>query len=247
MKDPCWCCSSFVESATSPAQRNCILTALAWQQPQSAKMDMSGSGQVSPVCQGGMWEALLSTAVLFSGASPVITLRMLRHINIQVISNRTYYRYQKRHLLPSIARVSLLFNTTLWWTVFIIRVAITPGIYKIWSLSPLTTTQNNRRSYQELLMFASPSCTAVTSIMNTFFTHKQLITFDAEISSCSNIAVLNHLLGPLLESGQNLIWNNLIWNFHWPTKLWSFDYFYPTYKTSFVSYLIHRYCILFPC
>lgn len=49
---------------------------------------------------------VLSSAVLFSGANPTVTLRMLRLINLQVMCDRTFYRYQEGYLLPAIADVS---------------------------------------------------------------------------------------------------------------------------------------------
>ncbi|KAG0444886.1 hypothetical protein HPB47_013268 [Ixodes persulcatus] len=45
---------------------------------------------------------LLSSHLLFSGSSVTSTLRMLRHMNVEVFSDQTFYKYQKSLLFPAI-------------------------------------------------------------------------------------------------------------------------------------------------
>lgn len=47
----------------------------------------------------------LSAAILFSGGSPTRALRMLQLINVQVMTSRTFFNYQKGYLLPAIKNV----------------------------------------------------------------------------------------------------------------------------------------------
>ena len=48
---------------------------------------------------------LLSAAILFSGATPGKVLRMLNHMQVACISDRTFYRHQSRFLEPAIMTV----------------------------------------------------------------------------------------------------------------------------------------------
>ena len=48
---------------------------------------------------------LLSGAILFSGATPGKVLRMLNHMQVACISDRTFYRHQSRFLEPAIFTV----------------------------------------------------------------------------------------------------------------------------------------------
>ncbi|XP_064467677.1 uncharacterized protein LOC135378562 [Ornithodoros turicata] len=48
---------------------------------------------------------LLSAAILFSGSSPVSTLRMLELMNMKVFCRHTYFNYQRGYLLPAIEQV----------------------------------------------------------------------------------------------------------------------------------------------
>ncbi|KAG0416988.1 hypothetical protein HPB47_005984 [Ixodes persulcatus] len=50
---------------------------------------------------------LLSSHLLFSGSSVTSTLRMLRHMNVEVFSDQTFYKYQKSLLFPAIDEVYL--------------------------------------------------------------------------------------------------------------------------------------------
>ncbi|CAN8023127.1 unnamed protein product [Ixodes persulcatus] len=50
---------------------------------------------------------LLSSHLLFSGSSVTTTLRMLRHMNVEVFSDQTFYKYQKSLLFPAIDEVYL--------------------------------------------------------------------------------------------------------------------------------------------
>ncbi|CAN7941323.1 unnamed protein product [Ixodes pacificus] len=50
---------------------------------------------------------LLSSHLLFSGSSVTSTLRMLRHMNVEVFSDQTFYTYQKSLLFPAIDEVYL--------------------------------------------------------------------------------------------------------------------------------------------
>ncbi|KAG0429539.1 hypothetical protein HPB47_023554 [Ixodes persulcatus] len=50
---------------------------------------------------------LLSSHLLFSGSSVTSTLRMLRHMNLEVFSDQTFYKYQKSLLFPAIDEVYL--------------------------------------------------------------------------------------------------------------------------------------------
>ncbi|CAN7938098.1 unnamed protein product, partial [Ixodes hexagonus] len=47
----------------------------------------------------------LSAVLLFSGSSPAPALRMMRLMNIRVISERNYYDYQQGYLLPAVQTV----------------------------------------------------------------------------------------------------------------------------------------------
>ncbi|XP_064476231.1 uncharacterized protein LOC135390200 [Ornithodoros turicata] len=49
--------------------------------------------------------ALLSAALLYSGSSPTCTLRMLRQMRVQVLTDRQYYRYQGAYLFPTVNKV----------------------------------------------------------------------------------------------------------------------------------------------
>ena len=48
---------------------------------------------------------LLAGAILFSGSSPAQSLRMLRHLTVQSISERTYYLIQQLYLVPTVQEV----------------------------------------------------------------------------------------------------------------------------------------------
>ena len=48
---------------------------------------------------------LLSAAILFSGATPGKVLRLLDHMQVASISDRTFYRHQNRFLEPAILAV----------------------------------------------------------------------------------------------------------------------------------------------
>ncbi|XP_064460777.1 uncharacterized protein LOC135370836 isoform X1 [Ornithodoros turicata] len=48
---------------------------------------------------------LLSAAILFSGASPTPTLRMLKLINVKIFCDHTFFNYQRGYLLPAITEV----------------------------------------------------------------------------------------------------------------------------------------------
>ena len=48
---------------------------------------------------------LLSAAILFSGATPGKVLRLLNHMQVACISDRTYYRHQRRFLEPAVFAV----------------------------------------------------------------------------------------------------------------------------------------------
>ena len=48
---------------------------------------------------------LLSAAILFTGATPGKVLRLLQHIKVACISDRTFYRHQSRFLEPAVLAV----------------------------------------------------------------------------------------------------------------------------------------------
>lgn len=48
---------------------------------------------------------LLSASILFSGATPGKVLRMMSHMQVACISDRTFYLHQHRYLEPSIVSV----------------------------------------------------------------------------------------------------------------------------------------------
>ena len=48
---------------------------------------------------------LLSAAILFSGATPGKVLRLLNHMQVACISDRTFYRHQARFLEPAVLAV----------------------------------------------------------------------------------------------------------------------------------------------
>ena len=48
---------------------------------------------------------LLSAAILYGGASPTKVLRVLNHMNLKVISNRTYMEHQRDYLQPATIRI----------------------------------------------------------------------------------------------------------------------------------------------
>ena len=48
---------------------------------------------------------LLSAAILFSGATPGKALRLLNHMQVACISDRTFYRHQNRYLEPAILAI----------------------------------------------------------------------------------------------------------------------------------------------
>ncbi|XP_064467916.1 uncharacterized protein LOC135378751 [Ornithodoros turicata] len=56
---------------------------------------------------------LLSAAILFSGASPIPTLRMLQLINVKAICDNTFFCYQRGYLLPAITEVWIQHQATL--------------------------------------------------------------------------------------------------------------------------------------
>ncbi|XP_070390968.1 uncharacterized protein [Dermacentor albipictus] len=51
----------------------------------------------------------LSAAILFSGSSAAGTLRMMRLMGVQVISDQTFFSYQKAYLFPAVTAVSISF------------------------------------------------------------------------------------------------------------------------------------------
>lgn len=48
----------------------------------------------------------LCAGILFSGSSPAPALRMMRLMNLRVISERTFHEYQEAYLLPAVQTVS---------------------------------------------------------------------------------------------------------------------------------------------
>ncbi|CAN7950596.1 unnamed protein product, partial [Ixodes hexagonus] len=56
---------------------------------------------------------LVCSAILFSGASPVTTLRVLKSINVATISESTYFDSQTSYLLPAVKQVYNRHNTEL--------------------------------------------------------------------------------------------------------------------------------------
>lgn len=48
---------------------------------------------------------LLSAAILYGGGSPTKVLRVLNHMNLQVISNRTFLEHQTDYLQPAVIRI----------------------------------------------------------------------------------------------------------------------------------------------
>ncbi|CAN7984474.1 unnamed protein product, partial [Ixodes hexagonus] len=53
----------------------------------------------------GAGNLLLSSLVLFTGASPTRTLRLFQLMNIQVFSKKTYFNYQQAILVPAVEEV----------------------------------------------------------------------------------------------------------------------------------------------
>ncbi|CAN7945635.1 unnamed protein product, partial [Ixodes hexagonus] len=53
----------------------------------------------------GAGNLLLSSLVLFTGASPTRTLRLFQLMNIQVFSKKTYFNYQRAILVPAVEEV----------------------------------------------------------------------------------------------------------------------------------------------
>ena len=48
---------------------------------------------------------LLSASILYSGATPAKVLRMMSHMRVACISDRTFFLHQNRYLEPSIVSV----------------------------------------------------------------------------------------------------------------------------------------------
>ena len=48
---------------------------------------------------------LLSASILYSGATPGKVLRLMSHMRVACISNRTFYSHQQRYLAPTIISV----------------------------------------------------------------------------------------------------------------------------------------------
>lgn len=86
------------------------------------KVEEGSMLQVKSTCRGGhviVWEsqpllsqkpagnALLAAAILFPGCSVAPCLRAFQSINLQAISETTYYTYQKRYLVPAVDKVTI--------------------------------------------------------------------------------------------------------------------------------------------
>lgn len=56
----------------------------------------------------GAGNLLLTSMVLFTGASPTKTLRLFRMMNIQVFSVKTYFNYQRAILVPAAEEVIMM-------------------------------------------------------------------------------------------------------------------------------------------
>lgn len=56
----------------------------------------------------GAGNLLLTSMVLFTGASPTKTLRLFRMMNIQVFSVKTYFNYQREILVPAAEEVIMM-------------------------------------------------------------------------------------------------------------------------------------------
>lgn len=54
----------------------------------------------------GAGNVLSCVGILFSGAQVAITLRVLKSLNIAMITERMYYYYQSGYLLPVVNQVS---------------------------------------------------------------------------------------------------------------------------------------------
>lgn len=56
----------------------------------------------------GAGNLLLTSLVLFTGASPTRTLRLFQLMNIQVFSKKTYFNYQRAILVPAVEEVNMM-------------------------------------------------------------------------------------------------------------------------------------------
>lgn len=84
---------------------------------------------------------LITSFVLFTGASPTITLRLLRLMNIVVISMKTYTNYQRAILIPAVEQVIMMLSYEHYLTCFCIPMqCLTTLLAKVPSILLLSPT-----------------------------------------------------------------------------------------------------------